>query len=111
MATLISINGKTKAVIRKQGYPTLCKTFIKKTDALSWSRRTESEMERGLYIDQSKANTVTLDRLLDRYYQYCQTRQLKALKVYPRPLTHYQATHWSSDPSQYLIASLSSLQR
>lgn len=80
MATLISINGKTKAVIRKQGYPTLCKTFIKKTDALSWSRRTESEMERGLYIDQSKANTVTLDRLLDRYYQYCQTRQLKALK-------------------------------
>lgn len=80
MATLISINGKTKAVIRKQGYPTLCKTFIKKTDALSWSRRTESEMERGLYIEQSKANTVTLDRLLDRYYQYCQTRQLKALK-------------------------------
>ena len=80
MATLISINGKTKAVIRKQGYPTLCKTFIKKTDALLWSRKTESEMERGLYIDQSKANTVTLDRLLDRYYQYCQTRQLKALK-------------------------------
>lgn len=80
MATLISINGKTKAVIRKQGYPTLCKTFIKKTDALSWSRRTESEMERGLYIDQSKANTVTLDGLLDRYYQYCQTRQLKPLK-------------------------------
>jgi len=80
MATLISINGKTKAVIRKQGYPTLCKTFIKKTDALSWSRKTESEMERGLYIDQSKANTVTLDSLLDRYYQYCQTRQLKALK-------------------------------
>jgi len=80
MATLISINGKTKAVIRKRGYPTLCKTFIKKTDALSWSRKTESEMERGLYIDQSKANTVILDRLLDRYYQYYQTRQLKALK-------------------------------
>ena len=48
MATFIAINGKTKAVIRKQGYPTLCKTFIKKTDALSWSRKTESEMERGL---------------------------------------------------------------
>ncbi len=30
MATLIAIHGKTKAVIRKQGYPTLCKTFIKK---------------------------------------------------------------------------------
>ena len=80
MATFIAINGKTKAVIRKQGYPTLCKTFIKKTDALSWSRKTESEMERGLYVDQSKANTVTLDSLLGKYYQYCQTRQLKALK-------------------------------
>jgi len=103
MATLISINGKTKAVIRKQGYPTLCKTFIKKTDALSWSRKTESEMERGLYIDQSKANTVTLDSLLDRYYKYCQTRQLKALKfilahsrIIKRHIGHLTLTNISS---------------
>ena len=37
-------------------------------------------MERGLFIDQSKANLVTLDKLLDRYYEYCQARKLKALK-------------------------------
>ena len=49
MATFISTKGKTKAVIRKQGYPTFCKTFIKKTDALAWSKKIESEMERGLF--------------------------------------------------------------
>ena len=80
MAIFISTKDKTKAVIRKQGYPTFCKTFIKKTDALTWSKKIESEMERGLFIDQSKANLVTLDKLLDRYYEYCQARKLKALK-------------------------------
>lgn len=103
MATLISINGKTKAVIRKQGYPTLCKTFIKKKDALAWSKKIESEMERGLFIDQSKANLVTLDKLLDRYYEYCQTRKLKALKfifahsrIIKRSLGHLSLTNLSS---------------
>jgi hypothetical protein len=76
MATFISTKGKTKAVIRKQGYPTFRKTFLKKTDALAWSKKIESEMERGLFIDQPKANLVTLDKLLD----YCQARKLKALK-------------------------------
>ena len=80
MATLIPSGSKTKAVIRKQGYPTKCKTFIKRSDALVWAKKTESEMERGLYIDNTKAKFVTLETLLDQYYQYCQSKQLKALK-------------------------------
>lgn len=30
MATFVSINNKTKVIVRKQGYPTHCKTFLKK---------------------------------------------------------------------------------
>ena len=80
MATLISVGSKTKAVIRKQGYPTQCKTFTRRSDALIWAKKTESEMERGLYIDLTKAKFVTLETLLDHYYNYCQSRKLKALK-------------------------------
>jgi len=80
LATLIPSGSKTKAVIRKQGYPTKCKTFTKRSDALVWAKKTESEMERGLYIDNTKAKFVTLETLLDQYYQYCQSKQLKALK-------------------------------
>ena len=80
MATLIPSGSKTKAVIRKQGYPTKCNTFTKRSDALVWAKKTESEMERGLYIDNTKAKFVTLETLLDQYYQYCQSKQLKALK-------------------------------
>jgi hypothetical protein len=80
MATLIPSGSKTKAVIRKQGYPTKCKTFIKRSDALVWAKKTESEMERGLYIDNTKAKFVTLETLLNQYYQYCQSKKLKALK-------------------------------
>jgi len=34
MATFIPTNSKTKVIIRKQGYPTRCKTFLKKSDGI-----------------------------------------------------------------------------
>jgi len=55
MATFVSINNKTKVIVRKQGYPTHCKTFLKKSDGIIWARKVESEMERGLFEDTAKA--------------------------------------------------------
>lgn len=38
------------AIIRKVGFPATIKTFRTKRDAEDWSRATEDEMVRGLYI-------------------------------------------------------------
>ena len=50
MATFVTAGKKTKAIIRKQGHRTICKTFIKKTDALVWARKVESEIDQQITI-------------------------------------------------------------
>ncbi len=56
-----------KAIIRKRGWPTVVKTFRTKRDALDWSRRTEDEMVRGVYIDRALSEKTLLKDALDRY--------------------------------------------
>lgn len=68
MATLVKTpSGTWKAVIRKTGWPTTSKTFRTKRDAEDWSRRTEDEMVRGVYIERSTSERLTLESALKRY--------------------------------------------
>jgi len=68
MATLVKTpSGTWKAVIRKNGWPTTSKTFRTKRDAEDWSRRTEDEMVRGVYIQRSGSERMTLEAALNRY--------------------------------------------
>jgi integrase len=56
-----------QAIVRKKGYPSQSKTFRTKRDAEAWARLTESAMERGLWQNQSDADSTTLADALDRY--------------------------------------------
>ncbi|MBD8494658.1 site-specific integrase [Pseudomonas syringae] len=68
MATLVKTpSGTWKALIRKTGWPTVAKTFRTKRDAEDWSRRTEDEMVRGVYIQRSGSERMTLETALKRY--------------------------------------------
>lgn len=68
MATIVKTpSGTWKAVIRKNGWPTTAKTFRTKRDAEDWSRRTEDEMVRGIYIQRGASERLTFDAALDRY--------------------------------------------
>lgn len=68
MATIVKTPSATwKAVIRKSGWPTIAKTFRTKRDAQDWARRTEDEMVRGLYIQRSASERMTLEAALNRY--------------------------------------------
>ena len=44
MASFVTTNNKTKVIVRKKGYPTRCKTFLKKSDGIIWARKVESEI-------------------------------------------------------------------
>lgn len=59
--------GTWQVRIRKKGYPATVKTFLNKRDAESWARMTESEMERGLWRDTTKAESTTLADAIRRY--------------------------------------------
>ena len=68
MATIVKTPSATwKAVIRKSGWPTIAKTFRTKRDAQDWARRTEDEMVRGVYIQRSASERMTLEAALKRY--------------------------------------------
>src|SRR3990167_5143680 len=68
MATIVRTEACTwKALVRKTGWPTNTKTFRTKRDAEDWARRTEDEMVRGVYIQRSGSERMTLEKALERY--------------------------------------------
>jgi hypothetical protein len=68
MATIVKTpSGTYKALVRRQGWPTTSKTFRTKRDAEDWARRTEDEMVRGVYVQRSPSERLTLEKALERY--------------------------------------------
>lgn len=61
MATIRKLQtGKWQTLVRRKGYPEQSKTFLTKSDADQWGRLIESEIERGLFLDRSAAESTTL---------------------------------------------------
>jgi len=68
MATIVKTDSGTwKALIRKIGWPTQSKTFRVKKMAEDWARRVEDEMVRGVFIQRSPSEKMTIAEALIRY--------------------------------------------
>ncbi len=55
--------------IRRKGWPNQTPTFRTKKEAQAWARKTESEMDRGLFVDQSGGQRTTLADLIELYWR------------------------------------------
>ena len=53
--------------IRRKGWPFQNATFCTKKEAQAWARRIESDMDRGLFTDQSEGRQTTLGDLVRHY--------------------------------------------
>ena len=68
MATFTKRPGnKVQAKVRRKGYEPQSKTFASLTLAKQWARLVESEMDRGLFLSTSEAETTTIKDALKRY--------------------------------------------
>ena len=76
MASIAKRASGWQVQIRKQGYQTISKSFTKKSDADVWARITESEMDRGVFIDRSEAERTTLAYILQKYLAEVSIRKL-----------------------------------
>lgn len=56
-----------QAEVRKKGHPPQRRTFLARADAERWARQTESDIERGVFVDRSEAESTSLIDALDRY--------------------------------------------
>lgn len=68
MATIVARGDRQwQAKIRKLGFQSVSKTFVSKRDAESWARKTESEIERGLWRDTTREESTTLADAIKKY--------------------------------------------
>lgn len=62
-------NGSWEARVRKAGYPTQCKRFKYKREAVDWANTVEAQIERGIHASIQSAEETTLAEALNRYAQ------------------------------------------
>jgi integrase len=60
-------SGKWQVQLRHRGVRPVAKSFKTKTEAARWARLLESEFDRGVFVDRSEAERVTVGELIDRY--------------------------------------------
>jgi integrase len=65
MASIRKFRGKFNVQIRRQGYPSISRTFANLTTAKRWASTTEADMERNLHV--VTPDNTTIGELLDRY--------------------------------------------
>ena len=69
MATIRRRGGSYQVQIRRDGHPPISKSFRSKAEALSWSRETESSIEKGGKAAHKHKASLTVGDLLRRYEQ------------------------------------------
>ena len=68
MATISKLpSGKYQVRVGRGGYRTFSETFSNRHTALAWARKTESEVERSVYLDLSDTKGLKLFSVLTRY--------------------------------------------
>lgn len=60
-------DGQWQVKVRKKGYQTTSKTLATKAKAEQWARLVESEMDRGIFLSTTEAETTLLSELLKKY--------------------------------------------
>ena len=68
MATFVRVGEKTKAIVRKQGFPTKAKTFLRLTDAKKWAKSLEAQIESGSVDSNVVLRHYTLEDSLKHYF-------------------------------------------
>lgn len=88
-------NLQWEARIRRKGWPVTCKTFETKSDAETWARHIEGEMDRGVFVSRTEAESTTLAEAFDRYIAEYLPRlanlrreKSRALALQKRPLAN-----------------------
>lgn len=79
-----------QAQIIRTGYPRQYRTFDIKTEAVSWARQMEGEMDRGLFVSRREAESTTLSEALDRYSREVTSRKKGVIQEMCR-IEHWKA--------------------
>lgn len=84
MASITKVGNSWRALIRRKGHKTLCKTFKNKAQAEVWARQRESEIDRGEIV--AEAGAVTISELIQSY---------REMRDHSRPISDSSTEHYT----------------
>lgn len=67
MATIRKLRNKWQAMVRLKGTKPQAKSFTLKSDAVAWARMIEAEIQKGVFVDTSVAEQMSVRDAIDRY--------------------------------------------
>ena len=67
MATIRKLRNKWQAQVRLKGHKPQAKSFTLKSDAVAWARMIEAEIQRGVFVDTSIAERMSVRDAIERY--------------------------------------------
>lgn len=100
MASIIERNGRFLVRVRRQGFPTVTKTFTRKSDGLAWARRVEVEMEAGKWALPAPV-VPTFGEAIAEYARVVAEKQ-KGAATYRYRLAEFQRLEWAKLPLDQL---------
>ncbi|QBQ55535.1 site-specific integrase [Nitrosococcus wardiae] len=100
MATIRKRGNNWQVQIRVKGHKPVNKSFSDKKIALAWLKKTESEIERGVFQDITEAQQTTFAEILDRYAN----EVLPSKKGYYRELSRIE--HLKTHLGNYSLSGL-----
>lgn len=83
MASVTQVNGKWRALVRRKGHKSQCKTFRTKAQADNWARTREDEIDSGLF--QPALGDLTMSKVFKAY---------KKLREESRPIADTSNEHY-----------------
>jgi len=69
VASIVQVNGKWRALVRRKGHPSYCQTFAVKAQAQAWARGIEADIDRGqpLAPRTVMGRVILVSDLIDKY--------------------------------------------
>jgi integrase len=86
VASIIQVGTKWRALIRRKGFKSACKTFAKKSQAEAWARRVEADMDEGRGPSDVETSALTVGDCIIKY------RELRDSSL--RPISLYANEHY-----------------
>ena len=66
MASILKRGSRYRVLIRKNGYPVICRSFASRASAETYAKEMEAQIERGVFKDHSPAESTSLSALISR---------------------------------------------
>lgn len=96
MAAISERSGRYFVRVRRKGFPTVSKTFTRRTDAAAWARRVESDMESSRWRPH-QAPTPTFREVVREYRELVAPR-MRGAATYRYRFDEFEALPFASSP-------------